>query len=163
MKTISKIELIEKINSIKGASMVSIDIVSEPRMRKTDNPYLGATKSVTLSGVINFNYENSVNNQLERENKERDFESQSRSWGTHEGNLITHKGEYYLSIKVQNSSQPVYIYEGHQLEKAAVEPFLYESRKPHTQENVEKEIVVRDVKISNIKSFRAFGDEYLVV
>lgn len=163
MKTISKSELIERINEVKGTTIVSIDVVTEPRMRKTDNPYLGAMKTVSLSGVINFDYENTVNKQLQREGKEPEFKAQERAWGVHEGNWITHKGEYYMQVKVQGASEPVYYYKGCELPKTALQPFLQESSKPHTQESVEKEVVVRDVKLSNIKVIRALGDEYLVV
>lgn len=163
MKQITKQELIERINNVKGTTIVSIDIESEPRMRKTDNPYIGATKSVTLSGVVNFSYENAVNNQLEREDKERNFKSQERAWGTYDGNWITHKGSHYLQIKVQASSDPIYMFDGNEIDKNTIKDFLYESKKAHTQEELDKEVVIRDVKIDNIKKIRAFGDEYIIV
>jgi hypothetical protein len=132
-------------------------------MRKTNNPYVGATKTVSLSGVLNFDYENSVNRQLEREGKEANFESQGRSWGQREGNLIEHNGNYYLQIKVQGTSDSVFRYNGVEIEKAVLEPFLQESSKPHTQEALEKEVVVRDVKLENVRAIRIAGEELLVI
>ena len=163
MKTITKTELIEKLNAIKGTTFISLDMVTAPRMRKTGNPYMGATKTVSLSGAFNFDYENSVNNQLEREGKEANFESQGRAWGQREGNLIEHKGVHYVQLKVQGSSEPVFRYEGKEISKDVLEPFLQESHKPHTQESLEKEVVVRDVKLDNIKAIRVAGEELLVV
>ena len=163
MKTITKKELIELVNGIKGTTFISADIASEPKMRKTDNPYLGATKVTTLSGAINFDYESSVNNQLDREGKEADFKAAPRSWGQHVDNWIEHKGNYYLPIKVQGHSDPIFIHEGNKIDKEVLKPFLYESHKPHTQEELDKEVVVRDVKIENIRVIRILGGEYLIV
>ena len=163
MKTISRTELIQKLNEIKGATFISVDITSEPRMRKTGNPYMGATKTLSLSGAFNFDYENSVNAQLEREGKEANFESQGRSWGKREGNLIEHKGNYYIQLKVQGASDPVFRFNGVEIEKSVLEPFLQESHKPHTQDELEKEVVVRDVKLENVKAIRVAGEELLVV
>lgn len=163
MKTITKKELIDMVNDIKGVTFVSVLVHSEPKMRKTDNPYLGATKVVTLSGAIGFDYQNSVNLQLGRENKDTDFVAQPRSWGTHEKNWITHKGNYYLSVKVQGTSDSDFIYEGNKINKDILEPFLYESKKPHTQEALDTAVTVRDVKIDNIKCIRAFGEEFVVI
>ncbi len=165
MKTITKQELVTLINSASGATFVSADIASEPKMRKTDNPFVGAIKLVTLSGQINFDYSNAVNNQLERENNETagSFKAQSRAWGEREENWITHKGQYYLTIKVQNSSDPVFQFEGKTIDKEKLDPFLSESKKPHTQAELDKEVIVRDVKLDNIQIIRAFGEEYKVI
>jgi hypothetical protein len=163
MKTITKQELIDRVNGIKGTTFVSLDIESTPRMRKTGNPYLDATKAVTLSGAINFDYEHSNNLQLQREGKEADFKAQKRSWGEHVGNWIEHKGNHYLQVKVENASAPVFTQHGESIDKEDIKPFLYESKKPHTQENLDTEIIVRDVKLDSIKVIRAFGDEFELV
>ena len=163
MKTITKKELIEKMNTVKGATILSVDVLTAPRMRKTDNPYMGATKVVTLSGITNFDYQNSVNNQLVREGKEPEFVSQKRTWGERQENWIVHNGNYYLQLKVQGSSTPVYRFNDEVIEKDVLQPFLQEPHKPHTQDTLEAEVVVRDIKLENIRCIRAFGEEYLVV
>lgn len=165
MKTIAKQDLVTLINSVTGASFVSVDITSEPRMRKTDNPYVDAIKVVTLSGQINFDYANAVNNQLKREGNTTagTFTAQARAWGTREGNWITHNGNHYLTVKVQSSSDPIFVFEGKQVDKAVLEPFLTTSKKPHTQAELDKEVIVRDVKLDSIKVIRALGEEYTVV
>jgi hypothetical protein len=163
MKKITKDELREIINGVKGTTFVSIDMESEARMRKTGNPYVGATKVVTLSGAIGYDYTSSVNRQLDREGKETNFVAQPRAWGKWENNWIEHKGFYYLPVKVQGASDPIFKYNGAVLEKSTLEPFLQESHKPHTQEALEKEVVVRDVKIDNIRKIRVLGDEFEVI
>ena len=163
MKQITKQELIDLINEVKGVTFVSVDIESEPRMRKTDNPYMGATKQVSLSGAVNYDYGHSVNLQLDREDKEANFQVQKRAWGEHVDNWVVHKGNHYLPIKIENASDPTYVYDGEEVNVEELKPFLYESKKPKTQEDVTKEIIVRDVKIDSIKHIRAFGDEFEVV
>ena len=165
MKKITKAELITLVDSATGASFVSVDMESEAKMRKTGNPYVGAIKEVTLSGQINFDYANAVNNQLTRENNVTagTFTAQERAWGSREGNWITHNGNHYLTIKVQTTSEPTFIFEGKPVDKAALAPFLTESKKPHTQAELDKEVIVRDVKLDSIKVIRAFGEEYKVV
>ena len=165
MKKITKADLITLVNSATGASFISLDMESEAKMRKTGNPYVGAVKEVTLSGQINFDYANAVNNQLEREGNATagTFTAQARAWGTREGNWITHNGNHYLTVKVQNASDPVFFFEGKQIAKDVLTPFLTESKKPHTQAELDKEVIVRDVKLDSIKVIRAFGEEYKVV
>lgn len=163
MKKITRTELATIIKASKGATFISVDIETDPRMTKSNNPYVGAVKQVTLNGIINFDYANSVNSQLQREGKETDFVSKARVWGTWDGNLITHKGEYYLNMKVENSSESAYIFNGVVLDSKVVEPFLPKSSKPHTQAELDKEIVVRDIKFESIKKIRAFGEEYVIV
>jgi hypothetical protein len=163
MIKITKQELIDKINDIKGNTFVSIDIKSELRMRKTDNPYLGAEKIVRLSGAINFDYTNSVNSQLTREGKEATFEAKPRKWGTRVGNWITHNNNHYLNVKVQDSSEPIYLFNEAVIAKKKLEQWLQVSSKPKTQETLETEVVVRDIKIDNIKIIRMMGEEYVVV
>ncbi|MDD4389678.1 MAG: hypothetical protein PHW03_02625 [Eubacteriales bacterium] len=165
MKKITKADLITLVNSATGASFISLDMKSEAKMRKTGNPYVGAVKEVTLSGQINFDYANAVNNQLEREGNATagTFTAQARAWGTREGNWITHNGNHYLTIKVQNSSDPVFFFEGKRVDKTVLEPFLIESKKPHTQAELDKPVTVRDVNINNIRSIRLFNEEYQVV
>lgn len=164
MKKITKTELATIIKASNGAAtFISVDIETDPRMTKSNNPYVGAIKRVTLNGVINFDYTNSVNNQLQREGKDTDFVSKPRVWGTWDGNLITHNGEYYLNMKVDSSSDSIYVFNGTAIDSTLVKPFLPKSSKPHTQAELDKEVVVRDVKFDSIKKIRAFGEEYVIV
>lgn len=164
MQKISRQELVKLVDEQKGAEPVSVDIVTTPNMRKTGNPYLGCTKSVTLSGMFNFDYENSVNNQLAREGKDAEFEAQKRAWGERVGNWIKHDDAFYLQLKVQGASTPVYVdAKGARIDPTLLEPFIYKSKKPHTQEDLDKQIVVRSVKLENIAVIRVKGAEYLVV
>jgi hypothetical protein len=95
MQTISVDELQAKLRAIKGCRAVSITTLTVPTLNKKvngdPNPYYGRVKKRSYSSVmIGFRYENSVNNQREREGLEADFEAKPRPWGKHvQGDLVS--------------------------------------------------------------------------
>ena len=116
-------------------------------------------KQVVLNGVVGFDYEHSVNLQRDRENVDEQFEAKPRAWGTlMEGRkFVEHKDNYYLQLKVENSSHPVYIFDDKVIEKTELEPWMGKPRQSSTQ-GVEKDIIIRDIKLSNVKTI-TFGKE----
>ena len=150
-------ELQEEIGKV-ACSAISIDIESEPRMRKTGNPFMGVTKSVTLNGLLGSKYSNIVNNQLGREDKNLDFQAQRPAWFeylTDSKVLGTNRNKpmetIYLAMKVQGSSTPIYRLNGQDIPVQDLREFLYDSTKPHTQSNLDTEVVWRTVKLSSIE------------
>jgi hypothetical protein len=88
MKTIGVNELRCKLLEVKGAKAVSVVTITVPLMNKRvngeANPFYDRVKKRTYrSCMIGFRYENSVNNQREREGKEVDFVAAPRKWGVH--------------------------------------------------------------------------------
>jgi hypothetical protein len=150
--------------SNKGTTPISFESITEPKMNKTNNPYFGNVLKVSfVGGLIGYNYENSVNNQLEREGKEADFISNPRSWGVRDENhpfLVHHKDETYLSVKVQQTNKkPIYINKTTKevIPTEKLIPFLPKSNKPNTQRDLDKEVIVRDYKVSNLKKLTIGG------
>lgn len=153
--------------TVKGCTAISVDAATTPKMNKTGNPFFGRiTKFCRMDGLIGFDYENSVNNQANREGKE-EREAKPRTWGvlTDDRIFVTHKGEHYLQMKVQSTDTPVYRdATGTIVDKAILSPFMPERSGPtSTQTDLEKEIIVRDVKMSNVKGMRFNGGEYEIV
>jgi len=169
MKQISKVELVEKFSEeMKKGRKIAVDVTStiNKDMKKTGNPYLEnvVTKSVSLSGCAGGDYENMVNAQLDREGKEQTFMSQGRTWGVHVNEyFIEHKGNYYLEMKVEGSSTPVYRVDGVEIETSKIEPFLPKKGEPKTQAAADKKIILRDIKVDNIKSIRFNTEEFVIV
>ena len=161
MQNITVDQAVELVQGVK-CTAVSLDIETEPKMRVTGNPFLGVKKINAISGLIGFIYQNSCNNQLNREDKEQDFVPQPRKWGVLDGNLVRHDGKIYVQIKVQSSDTPVYMLNGRRIDKSELTPFLVVSKKPHTQDNMDKEVVVRDVNMDNIRAIRMLGEEYII-
>lgn len=167
MRVVSRAKLIEQLKSTDGASsFVSIRTAVEPRMRKTDNPYWGKLlKYSTINGLINVNYSSSVSNQREREGIEEEFVAEQRKWGVKipKTPLVEHRGEFYLEIKVHSVSSSEYItLDGEVVDRELVKPFLYIPKQAATQKT-EKPIILRDFKISSIRSITMHGEEFAVV
>lgn len=173
MKVINKVDFVKMFDEKKGAIMLAVSLETVPSMRKTDNPYInGTTKTVSLSGITGFDYENVVNMQLMREGKEPIFDANPLPWGKHDNAYIisnldkkTGKTKFYVQMKVQGSSDPVYRHNGEYIEKVVLEPFLPKRTMSATQEDVEldKEVVVRTVSVDNIKTVRMGGEEFMLV
>lgn len=152
--------------TVKGTMAVSVDAVTEPDMRKTGNPYYGRVmKHCTMNGLIGFDYENAVNNQAKREGLDAEREAHPRKWGelTPDRLFVTHKGAYYLQMKVQTASDPVYFMDGKEIAVDILKPFMPVKKASSTQAGLEKEIIVRDVKLENVKGMRFNGADYEIL
>ena len=117
MPTITKNQLVDRLMNLRGAKFTTIVAETDPRMLKTGNPFVGATKISRVNGVVNWIYQNSVNNQRVRENQPLDqqgeiehFSPEPRKWGQrlkhetgHVAPLVEHKGKHYLELKVERS------------------------------------------------------------
>lgn len=169
MKAVTVSQLKDLFAAMKSCHAVSVDTVTIPSMRKTGNPYVGAVKVQTMNGLIGFDYANAVNNQLAREDNDNAFEfvPHTRKWGVlmDNRNMVEHKGKYYLQMKVQSlSGKPRYMMDGQEIDSALVKPFLQEKSKVGTQAavGIEKEVIVRDVELGNIRAIRMDGEEYVI-
>lgn len=167
IKLITSEELKNILANIKGATMATVTTITEPSMKKTNNPYLylGVKKITTINCTINFIYANSVNNQRKKEGQPQDFSPHPRKWGQRiqRTPLIEHKGEYYLEIKPNGKPQDItYTLNGTIIGKKELEKFLYEKKSNAVHQGVKKEIIVRDVKLSNISQIKMLGKLYIV-
>jgi hypothetical protein len=152
--------------TVKGTMAVSVDAVTEPDMRKTGNPYHGKVmKHCTMNGLIGFDYENAINNQDKREGGAGEREAKPRKWGvlTPDRLFVTHKDSYYLQMKVQSASDPVYFMDGKEISVDILKPFMPVKKISSSQEGLEKEVIVRDVKLENVKSIRFNGADYEIL
>lgn len=166
MKKITAEEFVKLVNERDSAEFISMDVQTEPKMRKTGNPYLGCTKSSTISGILGFDYETSVNNQLAREDKEQIFEVKSRPWGVRiDRHWVTHKDNLYLSVKVEGASEPIYLKDGSKISDEDIKPFIYERSEPksQTEVGVEKAVKYMDINVNNIQLVRIRGEEYMIL
>jgi len=168
VQAMTEVQLAAMLTANKGASIVTIVTMTDPTMRKTGNPFVGNVKKVSrVNGMIGWSYENAVNNQLAREDKTAEFVAKPRKWGTRLNGtpLVEHKGNFYLEMKVERSLG--YRYEdlqGNPLDDATmaqVKAFMPIKAKPQTQ-GTDKEIILRDYRLSSILSITYKGTCYLV-
>jgi hypothetical protein len=177
MKTqqqISKQELFSILSEIDGNKPLFVSIVAEvdARLKKTNNTYAKekVTKINKYSGIINYNYQNSVNYQRLREDKIADFRTQatyaSKINDEYNGCLATHDktGQIYLVFKEQSSQKPTYKINGKEVDfdtENYLKQFRIEKRTAVSQD-VEKQVEHRNIKLENIKSLVLNNVEYIV-
>jgi hypothetical protein len=175
-------ELKAKIAERKGASAVSIVTVTEPKMRKTDNPYFGRVARIARrSGMVNANYENSVNRQRCREEQPTDENGQVEHFNANalwqgKGEYIgpsivrhTVKGEEYLVFyptHTDESGNPIasedqWLLDGEPVENAEtlahIKSFCPVSEGSGRQET-DKKIPWRVIKLENVTQVKMGGE-----
>ena len=173
MATLSQAELVNNLQGIHGAKFTTIVSETDPRLKKTDNPYYGAKKIARVNGCINWIYQNAVNNQRYRENQPTDedgniehFTAEPRKWGVRikrtDGSvtpLVEHKGQYYLELKVQRSLGYEYRLGDDVIDQTLIEPFL--PRKTEgARQKVSRPVILRDYSISSIRQITLDGIVY---
>ena len=173
MATMTKADLVSTLLTRKGAFFSTIVAETDPRMKKTGNPYVGATKISRVNGLFNWIYENAVNRQRCREEQPVDasgevehFTALPRKWGSRvtrdDGTvtpLVEHKGQFYLEMKVERSLGYEYRKDGATLDPKAVEAFLPE-RKEGARQEVDNPVILRDYSIESIRQITLDGIVY---
>lgn len=169
MEKINQVQLLKLLQEVDGgkSSFISIIALTDPKLKKTNNPFLGTLKLSKVQGIINFNYQNSVHNQLERENKPKeDYKPGERKYGIkadeHNGCLLYGAGDTKLVIKVEKTLKPRFVYANRLISKEKIEEFLPNRTGSNTQ-GTENEIVVRNYNLSSIKKIRINKKVYKIV
>lgn len=167
MKRITATELQVKLAQVRTATFATITTVTEPKMNKGGNPYFGRIrKKQTMNVTINFDYANSVNNQLKKEDKEAAFVPHARKWGERiQGTcLIQHKGQVYLEAKPNGKpSASEYFCDGQSIDKSEIALYLPKVNSNAEHQGVEKEIIIRDFKLSSISAIKLQGEQYEII
>jgi hypothetical protein len=159
-------------DGFKSAEFIQYTSETDPKLRKTGNPYQNVIKRTTARCALKVIYENAVNNAMVRngdqEQGERNFEAQKMSWGNWveiDGKkskiLLTHEGKFYIRTTFNNPNEiPEVSYfdgEGNELSKADLAPFL-----PSHKES-KSGVVVRSYGLSSMKEVRMAGMIYKIV
>jgi len=119
MKTVVKITKVQLIDMLKNWSYdpqpVSLQYITKPKLNKMGKDLFGTIiKIANVGGIIGYNYENSVNNQLEREGKERGFLSKPlwNGKGIRISSALSKHNEkktYYLTYKALQTFKSYYL------------------------------------------------------
>lgn len=183
MPTVNTEEMANILRNLRGATPVTLETQTEPELlastrvlepdlfgglivRNIPNPFRGqVVKVAVVNGIINFYYENSVNNQRVREELPDDFVAFPRKWGQRIAGtpLVEHNDKTYLELKVERSLGHEYRHRdtGQVIPKELIRPFL-KPRYPSRQ-GVEKEIILRDYALPNILKIRMKNEEYTTI
>lgn len=162
MKTTVKISKAEFVKMLLtwnlGAQPVSIQYVTEPKLTAEGKKHFGTvTKIANVGGMIGYSYENSVNNQLEREHKEREFMAQPL-WKGAGKRLSTalsvhiEKETFYLTYKSQQTFKSFHFDSSMSfIPYSQIKPFFPASKPTNQGVNEGNEIHHREIKIDNVK------------
>lgn len=173
MKQITRAEMIDILNGIKGAKPVTFEFSSPPnmlaksRINGQPNPFRGDINKVRKYNVIvNFIYENSVNRQRDREDKTADFVA-GTNWGEHTGDnriIIENKDKQYVQCKLERVLDTHYekISNGAMVDDAALSEF-FSDRKASAGQGVDDEILVIRILADNITAFTHNKERYEII
>ena len=167
---ITTVQLIEMLlNWSFGAQPASAQYVSSPKLNKEGKAEFGEiTKIANVGIMLGYNYENSVNNQRERENELRDFMAQKlwRGKGKRLSPALAiheEKGTHYMSYKLQQTFKSFYFDSVlNFIPKSLLKPFFpqYDTAKA---QGVEKAVYHREIKVENIRKLKFRNTTYVIV
>lgn len=164
MKTITQNQFVEMLSKRKGATILGLFTETEPKSRKTGNPYKEIKKIVHQTVVTGARYREAILKQ-----GAETFEADPLPYGEYviENKIILHGGELQLRTVFRNAPKPVkvrYIADGEEIAKDVASKYLINSKPSAKQEKVgvtgKKQVKVRNYKLSNIKQIRMNGEIY---
>lgn len=175
--TLQELELI--LRKIDGGRASDLWLIAETPVsmnkggRQAENTLFNE-RVMTLAkydATINFNYTNAVNNQLEREGREKGFEAQQNwhksSFDQFNGCVKEHaeKGGAYISIKQNGYEKITYLVNDVEPTAEQLETLL-KYKKPYyapKNQGTEKPIIFRTIFLSNIRMIKMYGELYSVL
>lgn len=146
-------------NILRNATdAVDVEVATEPKMKKTNNPYYGRVKKHTAYLGVDFgaNYTEEVNRRREEEGKTADFQSQKSPYERVNEYFVRKGDQLYLQMLLKKDNKTKVIYEVDERPATATEAeeikgFFYSSGKASNQGlNEGNEVQMRVVKIENI-------------
>jgi hypothetical protein len=118
-------EWVGMLASIKGTTFATLETETIPKMRKTNNPYLGVKKHSKVNGELGSSYVNKIIKMLHAEGRHADaeaYEPKAMAWGTlRKGTcIIDHKDKLYVRMFVKNVLETKYTLNGRELTEEEV-------------------------------------------
>ena len=164
-RTLTQHDLLEMLSSLdRRATFVSVVMDTEPQLvGGKSSPFHGRVKKISkVNAIINFIYENSVNNQRAREGNPEEFKAEPRKWGTRVTGtpLVRHKDQYYLECKVEKVLSSFFLVDGMPRDRSELEGAIRQSGEG--RQGVESPVILRDVSLLNIREITIGGVHYTV-
>lgn len=164
MQTITQNQFVEMLLQRKGANIIGLVTETEPKVRKTGNPFKEIKKLVHQTVVTGAKYKEAILKQ-----GVTSFDADPLPYGKFlvENKIILHEGELQLRTVFRNAPKPVkvqYVADGDQIAKEVAIQYLVKSKPSAKQEKAgltgKKQVKVRNFKLSNIKEIRMNGEVY---
>ena len=163
-----KKNIVETLDAMRGATFVTVVTNTEPRMRKTNNPFYGKLRKVArYNGQVNFQYDGAVERQLVKEGKSLDEFRRGESWhvpvirddGTltpfcqHKGN-----GSRYLRFRLLNVIDSRFeMSDGTPVDESKVKEFL-QTGNNYANQGTDDPVKIITVALDNVESLTANGE-----
>jgi len=166
-KGITTNELVEILKMQKIGTFAFIKIETVLKMNKKNNPYFDRIiKKSEIRILLGSNYQNRVNNNLEKENKVNDFVAESCKVGQHVSECILYNENtklFYLQYEYFKEIKPKveYIFNENIIEIEKFSEFVPE-KKSANQNGLLKKVNSITVKIENIKEISLNKIKYIV-
>jgi hypothetical protein len=161
------IDLLAKWNH--GAQPASAQYVTEPKLTPEGKAKFGTITRIANVGImIGYVYENSVNNQLEREQKERDFVAQPL-WNGKGKRISTalskhiEKGTFYLTYKAQQTFRALHLDSNLNIIPNRIAEAYFQKSDPAKYQGTEKAVYHRELSIENLRRLKFKKTTYVVV
>ena len=157
---ITKAQLVQMLKDWNhGAQPAAVQYVTSPKLNKEGKARFGEVTRIANIGImLGYNYTNSVNNQLERENEMRTFMSQPLWKGKGKRlspALSTHieKETFYMSYKAQQTFKSFHFDTALNLIPVALlKPFFPQSN--NASQGTDKPVYHREISIDNIRRLK---------
>jgi hypothetical protein len=166
-KAITSSELIEILMKVQKGTFANILTETNVRMNKKNNQYFGLiTKKSEIRVLLGSNYQDRVNNNLEKEEKDRDFIAESCKVGNHVSECVLYNENtklFYLQAEYFKEIKPKveFYFNGKLIEKELFEKFLPKETKPN-QNGLTKKVNSISYKIQSIKEISLNKVKYIV-
>lgn len=153
----------------KGTTFAEISSVTDPRMNKTGNRFLGlVSKHGRMNVMFGDNYEAGVQRKADKEGLDTVFVAQPLKWGKHYRDsafVIEHKGNFYLQCRVLASHEVEYrwIQSGTLLNEAEVLEMksFFPKKSEGSRQPAQDKVIYRTLKVCNITKIQMFGIRFL--
>jgi hypothetical protein len=166
-KGITTNELVEILKTQKTGTFAFLKIETTLKMNKKNNPYFDRIiKKSEIKILLGSNYQNRVNNNLDKENKESNFVAESCKVGTHISSCVLFNENtqlHYLQYEYFKEIKPKveYFHNENLIELEKFVQFVPEKTTAN-QNSLIKKVNSITVKIENIKEISLNKNKYIV-
>ena len=168
-KKITKAQLVEMLmNWNYGAQPASVQYVTSPKLNKAGKVRFGDVTRIANMGImLGYNYQNSVNNQRERENELKTFMSQPLWKGKGKrisSALASHieKNSFYMSYKKQQTFKSFHFDTAlNFIPVSLLKPYFPVSN--YSNQGTDKPVYHREISIDNIRKLKFKKCTYEIV
>ena len=152
-----------------GAKPASISYITNPKLTKDGEIKFGqVTKIANVGVMLGYSYESSVNNQLERESKERDFVAQPlwKGKGKRINTVLAmhvDKGTLYLSYKAQQTFKSFHFDSVLNLIPNSLIKSYFPTNDPTKYQGTEIAVYHREISLENVRKVKVNGITYELI